>query len=57
MRANGPFFRVRFGFRVHLIAWSEFDIAAFKEALKVSNQFGQNVAKRERSSTALPSNC
>lgn len=32
---------------LHPIAWSEFDIAAFKEALKVCNQFNQNVVKRE----------
>lgn len=29
------------------LAWKEFDIAAFKEALKVYNQFQQNVEKRE----------
>lgn len=29
------------------LVWKEFDIAAFKEALKVYNQFQQNVAKRE----------
>ncbi|MDR2462608.1 MAG: type V CRISPR-associated protein Cas12b, partial [Verrucomicrobiales bacterium] len=29
------------------IAWSEFDIAAFKEALKVYGQFKKNVADRE----------
>src|SRR5262249_28060034 len=28
-------------------AWKEFDIAAFKEALKVYNQFQQNIEKRE----------
>jgi hypothetical protein len=28
------------------LAWKEFDIAAFKEALKVYNQFNQNVTKR-----------
>ncbi len=31
----------------HQVAWKEFDIAAFKEALKVYNQFQQNVEKRE----------
>jgi len=31
----------------HQIAWKEFDVAAFKEALKVYNQFQQNVEKRE----------
>ena len=31
----------------HQIVWSEFDVAAFKEALKVWNQFKQNVEKRE----------
>lgn len=29
------------------LGWKEFDIAAFKEALKVYNQFQQNVEKRE----------
>ncbi len=29
------------------LVWKEFDIAAFKEALKVCNQFQQNVVKRE----------
>jgi len=29
------------------LVWKEFDIAAFKEALKVYNQFQQNVEKRE----------
>jgi len=29
------------------LAWKEFDIAAFKETLKVYNQFQQNVEKRE----------
>jgi hypothetical protein len=29
------------------ISWKEFDVAGFKEALKVYNQFQQNVAKRE----------
>ena len=29
------------------LSWKEFDIAAFKEALKVYNQFQQNVVKRE----------
>ena len=29
------------------LVWKEFDIAAFKEALKVYNQFQQNVTKRE----------
>lgn len=29
------------------LAWKEFDVAAFKEALKVYNQFQQNVEKRE----------
>lgn len=29
------------------LAWKEFDIAAFKEALKVYNQFQQNLEKRE----------
>ncbi len=29
------------------LLWKEFDIAAFKEALKVYNQFQQNVEKRE----------
>jgi len=29
------------------MAWKEFDIAAFKEALKVYNQFQQNLEKRE----------
>jgi hypothetical protein len=31
----------------HQVAWKEFDVAAFKEALKVYNQFQQNVGKRE----------
>ena len=31
----------------HQFAWKEFDVAAFKEALKVYNQFQQNVVKRE----------
>jgi hypothetical protein len=31
----------------HQVAWKEFDVAAFKEALKVYNQFQQNVEKRE----------
>ena len=31
----------------HQVAWKEFDVAAFKEALKVYNQFQQNVDKRE----------
>ncbi|MCX6969221.1 MAG: type V CRISPR-associated protein Cas12b [Verrucomicrobia bacterium] len=35
------------------LAWKEFDIAAFKEALKVYNQFQQNVEKREAKLAAL----
>lgn len=35
------------GNELHQVAWKEFDIAAFKEALKVYNQFQQNVEKRE----------
>ena len=31
----------------HQVAWKLFDVAAFKEALKVFNQFQQNVEKRE----------
>lgn len=31
----------------HQVAWKLFDVAAFKEALKVYNQFQQNVEKRE----------
>ncbi len=31
----------------HHVAWKHFDVAAFKEALKVYNQFQQNVGKRE----------
>lgn len=32
---------------MHYVAWKDFDVAAFKEALKVYNQFQQNVEKRE----------
>lgn len=35
------------------LAWKEFDIAAFKEALKVYNQFQQNLKKREEKLDAL----
>lgn len=35
------------------LAWKEFDIAAFKEALKVYNQFQQNVEKREDKLTSF----
>ena len=38
---------------VHQVAWKEFDIAAFKEALKVYNQFQQNVKKREEKLTGF----
>lgn len=31
----------------HQVAWKLFDVAAFKEALKVYNQFQQNMEKRE----------
>ncbi len=31
----------------HQVAWKEFDVAAFKEALKVYNQYQQNLDKRE----------
>lgn len=37
------------------LAWKEFDIAAFKEALKVYNQFQQNVEKREDKLNSLAS--
>lgn len=37
------------------IAWKEFDVAAFKEALKVYNQFQQNREKREEKLDALAS--
>ncbi len=35
------------------LVWKEFDIAAFKEALKVYNQFQQNVEKRENKLDSL----
>ena len=35
------------------IAWKDFDIEAFKEALKVYNQFQQNLDKREEKLTGL----
>ena len=31
----------------HQVSWKLFDVAAFKETLKVYNQFQQNVEKRE----------
>jgi hypothetical protein len=37
------------------LVWKEFDIAAFKEALKVYNQFQQNVEKREDKLNSLAS--
>lgn len=37
------------------IAWKDFDIAAFKEALKVYNQFQQNLEKREEKLDGLAS--